>query len=128
MVSADDTPTRRDRSRLGRIAVVVTIVLLGSPLFAQWTAVVDPVTAIGGVLVLSGLAIGFAWRRSTTADSPAADGSDEDDHANVWDAIPSWQYGGRHVESGGIARGEQERALQDIQQQAEELSDEPPER
>ncbi|ELZ06459.1 hypothetical protein C482_01535 [Natrialba chahannaoensis JCM 10990] len=44
--------------------------------------------------------------------------------SSVWNAIPSWQYEGRHVESGGVARSEQEKALQDIQQQAVELSEE----
>ncbi|ELY90688.1 hypothetical protein C483_11526 [Natrialba hulunbeirensis JCM 10989] len=42
-------------------------------------------------------------------------------NSSVWDAIPAWQYEGRHVESGGLARSEQEKALQDIQQQAAEL-------
>ncbi|ELY65703.1 hypothetical protein [Natrinema versiforme] len=127
MVRSDETPTRRYRPRLGRVAAVVTVALLGSSLFMRSTAVVDPATAIAGVLVLSGLAIGLEWRRSATDDPSSAGESEDEDRSNVWDAIPSWQYGGRHVESGGITRGEQERALQDIQRQAEELSDEPPE-
>jgi hypothetical protein len=46
----------------------------------------------------------------------------EDDDSNssesVWEFIPSWQYTGRHVESGGLARGEQEAALADVDEQA----------
>ncbi len=54
-------------------------------------------------------------------------GSDEGETHDVWDVIPSWQYAGRHVESGGLARNEQERALADVQQQAEEqVTEQPP--
>ncbi|SDR27566.1 hypothetical protein SAMN04489842_2951 [Natronobacterium texcoconense] len=60
------------------------------------------------------LAIALLWRRS--------DSGDDDSDSSVWNAIPSRQYDGRHVESGGLARGEQERALADIQEQADELS------
>jgi hypothetical protein len=41
------------------------------------------------------------------------------DGESVWDAIPGWQYDGRHVESGGLARGEQEKALRQMQQRVE---------
>jgi len=40
--------------------------------------------------------------------------SDRDTDDSVWDAIPRRQYEGRHAESGGIARGEQERALEEL--------------
>lgn len=42
---------------------------------------------------------------------------------SVWNVIPRWQYDGRHVESGGIARGEQEKALDDIERRADEIDD-----
>jgi hypothetical protein len=45
--------------------------------------------------------------------------SRESDDDSVWNAIPSRQYEGRHAESGGIARGEQERALEDVQEREE---------
>ncbi|WP_245726677.1 hypothetical protein [Natronorubrum sediminis] len=55
-----------------------------------------------------------------------SDAVDEDgENSDVWNAIPSRQYEGRHVESGGLARGEQERALEDIQRRADELTDDP---
>jgi len=41
------------------------------------------------------------------------------DSESVWNAIPSWQYDGRHAESGGLARGEQEQALQEIHDDAQ---------
>ena len=45
----------------------------------------------------------------------------EETEGSVWDAIPRWQYGGRHVESGGLARDEQEQALRDLEREAAEL-------
>ncbi|MDS0295890.1 hypothetical protein [Halogeometricum luteum] len=45
------------------------------------------------------------------------------DANSVWDAIPRRQYDGRHAESGGIARGEQEKALSDVSRQADEIDD-----
>ncbi len=44
----------------------------------------------------------------------------ESNKDDVWDAIPDWQYSGRHAESGGISRSEQERAIRDIERQASE--------
>lgn len=40
--------------------------------------------------------------------------------SSVWEFVPSWQYTGRHVESGGLTRDEQEAALTDIEEQVEE--------
>jgi hypothetical protein len=50
----------------------------------------------------------------------------DDSEGTVWDAIPSWQYEGRFAEAGGITRGEQERALADVQSRAA-AEDEAPE-
>ena len=47
------------------------------------------------------------------------DGDDNTDSESVWNAIPSWQYDGRHAESGGLTRGEQEQALQEIHDDAQ---------
>ncbi|MEA1932005.1 MAG: hypothetical protein U9O06_10730 [Euryarchaeota archaeon] len=46
-------------------------------------------------------------------------GGEATDSESVWNAIPSWQYDGRHAESGGLARGEQEQALQEIHDDAQ---------
>ena len=47
-----------------------------------------------------------------------------DDADDVWDAIPKWQYDGRHVESGGFTRAEQEEAIEEIDERASEQLDE----
>ena len=52
------------------------------------------------------------YRKRSTARS-------EDVGRSIWDAIPRWQYTGRHVESGGITRDGQEQALEEIRERAE---------
>lgn len=42
---------------------------------------------------------------------------------NVWDLIPSWQYTGLHIASGGLTRDEQERAIQEVQELAQSLDE-----
>jgi hypothetical protein len=49
--------------------------------------------------------------------------SDDGESGSVWNAIPDWQYDGRHAESGGLARGEQEQALQEIHDEAEQRNE-----
>lgn len=124
MGSDDSSSTRTDGFRSGQAAAVVVLVLLCSSLLASVLSIVDPVVAAGAVVVPTGLAIALLWRLAVSGDS-TTDREDGDDGSSVWNAIPSDQYDGRHAESGGIARGEQERALRDIQRQADELSDEP---
>jgi len=51
-----------------------------------------------------------------SSESAAGDGDDRE--GTVRDALPSWQYEGRVAEAGGIARGEQERAVADVQSRA----------
>ena len=80
----------------------------------------EAVVVVVGVAILS-LFIGWGLLR-TSGDH--TDGQSAD--SSVWDAIPSWQYEGRHVESGGLARAEQEQALREIEQTAEEMSEEHP--
>jgi len=45
------------------------------------------------------------------------------DDGSVWSAIPGRQYDGRHAESGGLARGEQEAAIESVQAQAEAIDE-----
>jgi hypothetical protein len=59
----------------------------------------------------------LGWLRSRGSSDEEGDG----DRGVIWDAIPSWQYRGRHVDSGGATRDEQERALGEVQRHAEEL-------
>jgi len=58
--------------------------------------------------------VGFVRRVLSRSES-----EESDDDGTVWAFIPGWQYGGRHAESGGLARAEQEQALREIQQRAE---------
>ena len=46
---------------------------------------------------------------------------DEKEDTDSWRPIPSWQYGGRFVELGGLTRDEQEEAVQEVQRKAEEM-------
>lgn len=122
---SEATAANRLRSRWTGIAVAIVLVLLGSSVLLRTTSVVDPTVAVGALAILTLLAAALLWRRAgaSTAEESGDEGESEDGGSDVWNAIPDWQYGGRHVESGGLARGEQEAALQDIQQQADELEE-----
>ncbi|ARS91740.1 hypothetical protein B1756_07990 [Natrarchaeobaculum aegyptiacum] len=104
--------------------------VLASSVFLRSASVVEPWIVVAGFGLFLALALVLARRRSgadsrrAALDRPSTDDADGGD-GSVWNAIPSWQYEGRHVESGGLTRSEQERALRDIQEQADELSDDP---
>jgi hypothetical protein len=51
------------------------------------------------------------------------DGRSDDDGAGFWDRISGRQYTGRHAEAGGVTRQEQEDAIEEVQQQVEELEE-----
>ncbi|MFC7046092.1 hypothetical protein ACFQH6_12305 [Halobacteriaceae archaeon GCM10025711] len=94
-----------------RAAVVVALfasLFLAAPLLPASGSFVLVALLVMGAFVL---VAGYYFYRHGTPDEPA-------DRGGVWDAIPDWQYAGRHVESGGLARGEQERALREVQDQA----------
>jgi phosphate/sulfate permease len=74
---------------------------------------------LAGVLSLCLLAL-LVWRLAGSEDREG-ETSEADRENSVWGLIPSWQYTGRHVESGGLARDEQERALESVQQEAEKV-------
>lgn len=100
-----DGPANSRRTRA--VTLLVAIFLLSASLSAL--SLVGPVVAVA-VSVLLAAALALALRSSAGPDEAGS----------VWDAIPSWQYAGRHVESGGLTRDEQERALRDVQREAEE--------
>ncbi|QLG26022.1 hypothetical protein HUG10_18290 [Halorarum halophilum] len=85
--------------------VLALFLLLGSSAIAlfYWRPLLAAVIVVVVAAVLSKL-----------RSSRGSDGT-----RSVWNAIPSWQYSGRHVESGGLTRDEQERALQDVQREAD---------
>lgn len=115
--------------RWGALVGVAVALLVSGPLF-----VLEPVLPvgelgtglIGGVTgVVAGVAAVQRARRSRTDEgSQTEDSTDEAASHNVWDAIPSWQYDGRHVESGGFTRAEQEEAIEEINETAAKKLDE----
>ncbi|RQG94007.1 hypothetical protein [Natrarchaeobius chitinivorans] len=144
MASSDSSSAAVETGGLRLLGVAIAFGLVGSSALLRSTAVASPTTAFGGLAILTGLGVFRLWRRSPTPEETDENRSEESDHgrtddragdpsepdcddgdSSVWNAIPRWQYGGRHVESGGLARGEQEEALADVKQQAEELSDDP---
>lgn len=70
-------------------------------------------TVLLGILV----AVDWRFRRRSPEDTAGASGSD----GPAWNLIPARRYTGRHVGSGGLARAEQERLLESIQQDATEI-------
>lgn len=119
--SSADSESERDagdRSWTRQVLFIGAFVLLGSTVLVP-LAGPNPI-AVGGILVLL-VAIALLWLSAGRRSSGASETETDTDDSSVWNAIPSWQYSGRHVESGGLARGEQEQALADIQQQVDEI-------
>jgi hypothetical protein len=107
MVPSGATLTRALLTGLAA-AVLVFPVLVGLAVFGRptWWHL------LGTFLGLVGLvAAGVLYRRSRREGDSGGE--------SVWDVIPGWQYEGRHVESGGLARNEQEQALREIRERAE---------
>lgn len=96
----------------GRGWSIAVALLVG---FLGWLFVVSPLlefglpVAVAGLLVLGVIVLVYRQYRA---------GSGADAESTVWDAIPDWQYTGRHVESGGLTRDEQEGALETIEEEA----------
>ena len=94
------------------LVALVVFLLVGSGVW--WLAAISPRGLVGLLLGLLVIQYLFSkWRRNESDDST------EDSSSSVWNAIPGSQYYGRHAESGGLARGEQEQALEEIQDDAE---------
>ena len=91
------------------LAAAVVASVLVTPLFG----VVEP-GAGWIVLCVVAVVVSLVSIRRDRRRAGDADGTD----GTVWEAIPSWQYGGQHVESGGLAREEQETALAEIEEEA----------
>lgn len=96
---------------LGNLLILALVGLLVSG--ALWSLfTISPVLAGGFAIALT---IVVLWRLSR------GQSGDDESTDSVWNAIPRWQYDGRHVESGGLTRDEQEEALQEMQQEASSL-------
>jgi hypothetical protein len=87
------------------LAIAVAVFVVVTPVLG----VLEPGPGWLVLCVVAAVALGAAFRRDRRE---SAGGSD------VWEFVPSWQYTGRHVESGGLARDEQERALAEVEEQA----------
>lgn len=97
-------------ARTGLIAAGTGLVVAGA-----WLAVTDTLTAAGWPALL--VAVVVAVVVAVTAGLKLAEDAPEQE-GGVWEHIPSRQYDGRHVESGGLSRGEQEEAIDEIEEQA----------
>lgn len=73
---------------------------------------------VGGWVLVGALVVRRVYHLWSAGRDGGAAGGDETGNS-VWDAIPSWQYDGRHAESGGLARSEQEQSLREIQRKAD---------
>ncbi|WP_436924321.1 hypothetical protein [Halosimplex amylolyticum] len=101
--------------------VVTVFLLIGGGFVAGVAALLDlvveglgfvesgylPSLAVAVLLYLAICAVWFARTRNGDGGS------------SVWSGIPESQYTGRHAESGGIARQEQEDAIRELQDEHE---------
>ena len=111
-------PTARSHSSGTVIAAVIGTLVFAASLVGLSVAALESTVAVGAVAIATLVAVGLLWSRAGSGDEN--EGAAE---SNVWNAIPSWQYDGRHAESGGLTRDEQESALRDIQRRADELEE-----
>ena len=100
------------------VRVTVVFVLLGGGAISLFAALLDIVLEATGVVpdgaYVESFAVGLViyvvgcavWAIRTRRDSGEP----------VWNSIPGRQYTGRHAESGGIARKEQEDAIQELKE------------
>ncbi|WP_123534578.1 hypothetical protein [Halosimplex salinum] len=91
---------------------LVAFVLIGGAFVTGFAALFDAVLQSGFVLGV-GLAVTVYAALCAAWFLRARDG---DDGSSVWSGIPDSQYTGRHAESGGIARKEQEDAIRELQE------------
>lgn len=111
----------RDRlSPRGVLTALAAVLLLGPIVVPLLVPVIDGVERLfplaAGLSVAVVLAVILYWQLTGDSDS---------DKGSIWNAIPRRQYNGRHAESGGLARDEQEAAIEEIQEQAAEREREP---
>lgn len=91
------------------------------PVAAAMVAVVGLLVPVVGIGVFDG---GIVWLAVLLVAATALLVAIRLDRArdtdgDVWELIPNRQYTGRHAESGGLARDEQEAALSAVEEQAE---------
>jgi len=101
-----------------RAAAVVLVSLLVGPIVASVLWNVDERLGIGLAGATLALVAVLLLGRLRGAASGRGDG--DAGEGDGWALVPEWQYEGRFAEAGGISRGEQERALREIDERAEE--------
>ncbi len=105
-------------ARYRSLVAAVAALLLLAPAVVGVAALLDlALEGVGYAAVWLGVAVCVALATLGVVIRRDVRRSDEGSES-VWDAIPSWQYTGRHAESGGLARDEQEAALADVDEQA----------
>lgn len=98
-------------ARVAAVAFVLTGVLIGVG------AAVAAVTGVSATAAISGVAIAAVVLVLLLRFLAGGDGAD------AWEPIPAEQYTGRVVQSGGLSRAEQEEAVDEVAETAEELED-----
>jgi hypothetical protein len=94
-------------------AVVLAVLFLLAPVYTLAPDAGEAALLTGGAIIF--LLIGVYIARGN---------DDEKEDTDSWKPIPSWQYGGRFAELGGLTRDEQEKAVQEVQRKAEEMDTE----
>ncbi|WP_254864416.1 hypothetical protein [Halovivax gelatinilyticus] len=105
----------RSVRRVGPILLSATLIL--TPTALQVAGLLDQTATLLATVAILAIASGIGLTRR---DRHPSDDESENE-GTVWDAIASWQYDGRHVESGGLTRGEQEKAVSEIHAQADAI-------
>lgn len=93
------------------VSLLTPVILVASWIVVTWAGW-SATLVLGGVVVSASIVL---LGRAQPVDRADAE------RGTVWNAIPPWQYDGRHVESGGTTREEQERAVGEIRSDADAL-------
>ncbi|WP_435066053.1 hypothetical protein [Halobaculum sp. EA56] len=106
-------------------AVVLLWLVLGPPVAAAiWNLDERAGIALAAATPLAAVALLLRRLRVVVAGGLDGDatgnGDGGDEEGDGWSIVPEWQYEGRFAEAGGIARSEQERALREVEERAEE--------
>lgn len=97
----------------GRVyAVVLSVLFLLAPVYALAPDGDGTALLAAGVVIF--LLLGVYIGRD----------DDEGEDTDSWSPIPSRQYGGRYAELGGLTRDEQEEAVREVQEKADDMESE----
>jgi protein-S-isoprenylcysteine O-methyltransferase Ste14 len=97
--------------RVALVALVLTGFLLAIGVFVGAVTGIDESAAVIGTAVAALVAL-LLLRLVGSGDG-----------GDVWEPIPGTQYAGRVVQGGGPTRAEQEEAVEEVQERADEIDD-----